>query len=194
MIDENKFLEQIKRTFDDSVLNEKRFDFGKNSLLELLEEMIKNLVCEIVPCSERLTNHFDYCGLFECKYYDKELAKSDKCKLFDVSRKKCHERAMYEKLIAYEDLEEQGLLLKLPCKVGDVAHQIMFIPKKEKCEIVEGIVEEIAYKHSVGFTAMRIKVRNADHTLSVWDDYDFGKYVFLTKAEAEAKLKEMDGK
>lgn len=30
----------------------------------------------------------------------------------------------YFKLKDYEDLEEQGLLLKLPCKVGDTVHLI----------------------------------------------------------------------
>lgn len=28
--------------------------------------------------------------------------------------------AMFQKLAHYEDLEEQGLLIKLPCKVGDI--------------------------------------------------------------------------
>lgn len=30
--------------------------------------------------------------------------------------------AVYRKLKEYEDLEEQGLLLRLPCKVGDVLY------------------------------------------------------------------------
>lgn len=29
-----------------------------------------------------------------------------------------------QKLADYEDLEEQGLLLKLPCKVGDVIYEV----------------------------------------------------------------------
>lgn len=32
--------------------------------------------------------------------------------------------AVYRKLKAYEDAEEQGLLLRLPCKVGDTVYQI----------------------------------------------------------------------
>ena len=69
---------------------------------------------------ERLTNRFDYCEFIECKWRDSELAKVDKCKFFDAtSRDKCHEKAVYEKLREYEDAEEQGLLLRLPCKVGD---------------------------------------------------------------------------
>lgn len=111
--------------------------------------------------------------------------------VLDIILKKVESFDCDEKLKELEDLEEQGLLLRLPCKVGDVVYQIMFFPKKGKCEIVEGIVEEIYYKHAIGYRAIRIKVRNTDHTLSVWDDYDFGKNVLPTKAEAEKALAEM---
>ena len=30
--------------------------------------------------------------------------------------------SIYEKLRKYEDVEEQGLLVKLPCKVGDTVY------------------------------------------------------------------------
>lgn len=33
--------------------------------------------------------------------------------------------AIYEKLATYEDAEEQGLLLRLPCKVGDYAWDLI---------------------------------------------------------------------
>ena len=32
--------------------------------------------------------------------------------------------SIYEKLRKYEDVEEQGLLLKLPCKVGDTVYAL----------------------------------------------------------------------
>lgn len=35
-------------------------------------------------------------------------------------------RALFEKLAEYEDLEEQGKLLKLPCAVGDTVWDIDF--------------------------------------------------------------------
>lgn len=34
------------------------------------------------------------------------------------------EKAVLEKLAKYEDMEEQGLLIKLPCKVGDTVYEI----------------------------------------------------------------------
>ena len=73
---------------------------------------------------ERLTNHFNYCECAECKYYDEELAKCNKCKIFITSTGHCHDKKVWEKLREYEDLEEQGLLLKLPCKVGDTVYSI----------------------------------------------------------------------
>ena len=71
-----------------------------------------------------------------------------------------------QKLAEYEDLEEQGLLLKLPCKVGDTVHLI-----KPDGKVVP---------------------RTADmQFLGVLGD-DYGKEWFLTQEEAEAKLKESE--
>ena len=39
-------------------------------------------------------------------------------------------RMALEKLAAYEDLEEQGLLVRLPCKVGDTMYDIVGRPLK----------------------------------------------------------------
>ena len=42
----------------------------------------------------------------------------------EKSCKNCHIQKAFEKLAAYEDLEEQGLLLRLPCKVGNIVYSI----------------------------------------------------------------------
>ena len=72
-----------------------------------------------------------------------------------------------ERLKEYEDLEEQGLLLRLPCKVGDSIYSVV----EDGFTIVE-------LKFSLDFYARR--------------ENDFGKTVFLTPEEAEHKLKEME--
>ena len=72
-----------------------------------------------------------------------------------------------EKLAAYEDAEEQGLLLRLPCKVGDTVYLVKNDGK---------IVARVADMMFIGV---------------LWEE--FGKTVFLTRTEAEAKLKEMEG-
>lgn len=74
---------------------------------------------------------------------------------------------MVQKLGEYEDLEEQGLLLRLPCKVGTEVWTIM-------CGMTG--------KHPILF-----KQYFELSMLQYW-----GKAVFLTKAEAEQKLKEME--
>lgn len=91
-----------------------------------------------------------------------------------------------QKLAEYEDLEEQGLLLKLPCKIGDMVYSITrnFISEYMICSIE---------KYNEGFffnwrceKGIYINVRG-------FTDYDIGKTVFLTKEEAEQALAEMKG-
>ena len=83
-----------------------------------------------------------------------------------------------EKVENYKDLEEQGLLLRLPCKVGDMVYVIEDSKRINPMEI-----ETIC----VG-----------DSHISMWhvwrkfDLDDLGKTVFLTREEAEAKLKELN--
>ena len=72
-----------------------------------------------------------------------------------------------EKLAEYEDLDEQGLLLRLPCHIGDSIYSV-----------IEDGLEIIELKFSLDFYVRR---KN-----------DFGKTVFLTQDEAEQKLKEME--
>ena len=68
---------------------------------------------------ERLTNGVDYCQL-QCDFG------KDRCFFQDQS--KCYENNMYNKLREYEIAEEQGLLLRLPCKVGDTVYIIQNEP------------------------------------------------------------------
>jgi hypothetical protein len=75
---------------------------------------------------------------------------------------------VYFKLKDYEDLEEQGRLIKLPCKVGDDIYYILGIPNETPCTIDKCVFE-------------------------LSDINDIGKTLFLTKSEAEARLKELRG-
>ena len=95
-----------------------------------------------------------------------------------------------EKLKAYEDAEENGLLLRLPCKVGDIVWEVNAERKRISKFVIESItiypcnviqfnwtLLEGIYKNVVGFSKAEL-----------------GKTVFLTKEEAEDKLKEMEGR
>ena len=66
----------------------------------------------------------------------------------------------------HQQLEEQGRLLKLPCKAGDDVYYILGIPNETPC-----IIDSCVFKLS--------------------DINKIGKTLFLTREEAEAKLKEL---
>ena len=87
----------------------------------------------------------------------------------------------YYKLQEYEDLDEQGRLIKLPCKVGDT---IYGLHKAMVCELDT---------ETIGISKM--PSGEILYLIDGWelDKGDFGKTVFLTKSEAEAKLKELRG-
>ena len=116
-------------------------------------------------------------------YRGSETMKEDECIRPSYS---CYStRKIIERLAKYEDLEEQGLLLRLPCKVGDVIYEIhpltgKITPRKIKSIVVCNCPDlTIMYKSGYDYS-------------NVQDD--FGKTVFLTKSEAEQKLKEMESK
>lgn len=76
---------------------------------------------------------------------------------------------MVKKLADYEDLEEQGRLVKLPCKVGDTVYHV-----------VQGRIVEVS---NVDLFFLLLSVA----------ENRFNDSVFLTKTEAETKLKELRG-
>ena len=87
-----------------------------------------------------------------------------------------------EKLADYEDTEEQGLLLRLPCPIGTTVYNTTWWDDvQEKVKVDGKTFYRTVHKHKV-----------SKSTFSLLDIYDFGKTVFLTKAEAEQKLKEME--
>lgn len=93
-----------------------------------------------------------------------------------------------EKLKYYEDLEEQGRLLKLPCKVGDTVYAIGF--NNNKPIIYESVVLSILITEKE--IAFNVKVDEFEINSQLKQSM-FDKTVFLTKSEAEAKLKELRG-
>ena len=89
---------------------------------------------------------------------------------------------VYFKLKEYEDLEEQGRLVKLPCKIGTKVYNITWWDDVQEKVVVKGkTYYRTIHKHKV-----------SKSTFGYTDIDDFGKTVFLTKSEAEQKLKEME--
>ena len=92
-----------------------------------------------------------------------------------------------EKLKEYEDLEEQGLLLRLPCKVGSTLYQP--ISNRINEYKVIGLCFDITRNEFMYEVAYQIGLEWYKTTC----DFDcIGKTVFLTKSESEQKLKEME--
>ena len=81
------------------------------------------------------------------------------------------------KLKKYEDLEEQGLLLRLPCKMGDKVYWIC--GKNIYDVIVRGFGLEASKILLMDYSGYRFGIMGVDS--------------FLTKEEAEQKLAEMRG-
>lgn len=79
----------------------------------------------------------------------------------------------------YKDLEEQGRLIELPCKIGDTVWDIKWWDDTTETRVIDG---KTYFRH-----IMKHKVTKSQ--FSLFDYKDFGKTVFLTKAEAEAALK-----
>ena len=98
------------------------------------------------------------------------------------------------KLADYEDLEEQGRLIKLPCKVGDTVYYISdgFV---EPCTIEVIFLANYTDKNGNCSYMAEIHYDREDCPYVSTEIYftDIGKTVFLAKSEAEAKLKELEG-
>lgn len=76
-----------------------------------------------------------------------------------------------KELQRYKDLEEQGRLIELPCAFGDKVYSV--------------------YKGYDIHGNKTFHIENEAFRVYMLDG--FGKHVFLTKEEAEAKLKELEG-
>lgn len=98
------------------------------------------------------------------------------------------------KLGEYEDLEEQGLLLRLPCKVGDIVYvnDVLGCGEVERYKVIR-----VDYHSTLGtgrneFYIEALLCTNPDKSIAFYDK-QFGKTVFLTKSEAKARPKELRG-
>ena len=131
---------------------------------------------------ERLTDKNADGDYFYPKCFEKcdGLGASRKCDKCEITTSIC------EKLGKYEDLEEQGRLVKLTCKVGDT----VYVPTRDFISELR-IVHISISKNNTFFHCML--------NYGIYQNLDgfsvdkIGKTVFLTKAEAEAKLKELEG-
>lgn len=95
------------------------------------------------------------------------------------------------RLAELEDKIENGTLVELPCKVGD---NVYHLSDKKICEEVVKQIKYNIYNGEIDLLNSNI-MTDDDYS----KDYNFyrisklGKSLFLTKSEAEAKLRELRG-
>lgn len=168
--------------------------------MERLTERYKDSIANTVLIRE--------CGDKLCK---------DICDDIECDCSKCELEKALEKLADYEDLEEQGLLVRLPCKVGDIIYVDSAILPIEDMEGYEDIDNKLPSYFQGRVVSFRFAKRNwvkiavkakwlyewIDDETGPESDYieceknfsillsTIGKTVFLTREEAENKLEEM---
>lgn len=85
-----------------------------------------------------------------------------------------------DRLAEYEDMEEQGLLVRLPCKIGATVYRFQRyfndVTLKSEIKIKPCVVESVSTKCII----------TTDHMVMLFSN--FGKNVFLTREEAEKAL------
>lgn len=123
---------------------------------------------------ERLTDYSDS----ECTYIIGVGNKTceEFCKYVVDGCKNCYIQQVFKKLATYEDLEEQGLLVRLPCPIGTTVWDICGMDIREN--VLSGI--------ECGKDGKQFLWANHDEWLGELNDL-----VFLTREEAVNKLEEM---
>ena len=125
-------------------------------------------------------------------YIDKVANKY--CEAVCSSRNRCNDcpiRDAFNKLAHYEDLEEQGRLICLPCKVGDTVY---YINTQNRLSLFKNTVYEAKVARFVTTrygTSIVIQIHNEYGCTELYIEDNYNKTVFLTKEEALAKLKEL---
>lgn len=145
---------------------------------------------------ERLTDYSDD----ECTYIIGVGNKTCEafCKYVVDRCKNCYIQQVFKKLADYEDLEEQGLLVRLPVKIGDDIYKIpskanydlnVLTGYKANNRVYHQKAYSIVFSQSGWFVQCDKDSIHAPNVICV--DVEYGKTWFLTREEAEKKLEEM---
>lgn len=124
---------------------------------------------------ERLTFEGDFCDIAMCL----ETRGGSFCE-----EGACSQRRVWERLKNYEDLEEQGRLVVLPCKVGDTVWVI------NSLWVSEYTITSVYWDNVFFQFKSENETYSEDCRYFSFFDERIGKTVFLTREEAEAALKE----
>lgn len=154
--------------------------------IDLLEEIAERLAND-----EQRMKEYEDIGLTPKQLMEVDKLYAEKCKELAELQERSFSGlelvkiwAKLKKIKEYQELEEQGKLLKLPCAVGDWVYKIkdgwVNYHKVDRIEVVGDKANNVYFKS--GFEPEKTPFCTLD---------DFGKTVFLTEEEAEAALKEL---
>ena len=185
---------ELKRRIDlfldelDYSINEEFCKATMKMMREFIGHASHRLDCEdsrVKSLKKKLKEYKDFEEIFREKMTDTACEflkdKEEFGKWLDRNKwiaKKCDE---------YARAEEQGLLLRLPCKVGDTVYAIGF--NNNKPFVYESVVLNILITEKE--IVFNVKVDEFEINSQLKQSM-FGRTVFLTQAEAEQKLKEME--
>lgn len=91
-----------------------------------------------------------------------------------------------EELKSYKSLEEQGLLVRLPCKVGDT----VYVPTRNFVSELRITLVSVDTNDMAMYFSWLLN-SGIYPNLDGFSGYELGKTVFLTREEAEKKLEEL---
>lgn len=95
---------------------------------------------------------------------------------------------MQKELKKYKAAEEQGLLVRLPCKVGDIVYRIVAVANHSVIPMNVLEIHFLCYNNERAVMFSTI----GDMGESCYRSEDIGEIVFLTREGAEKKLREMN--
>lgn len=115
----------------------------------------------------------------------KNCPEEKRCKREEFTESDCL-YFLTKRLAEYEDAEEQGLLVRLPCKVGDTLYHASHAFKR----VDEYTVLSISMLLSPNVSRMEINAVNHRGAVLPFDVSDFSDTVFLTREAAEKALED----
>lgn len=161
------------------------------NFMHMADDEYKSIVC---GTGEDLRDHVSGKKAVGCPYYQDTYGccfeDGESYWLKDVAE-------LLEELKSYKEAEEQGLLMRLPCKVGDTVWVVTSpINVFDECdeaaeyEVYESYLSSVTYYTCGEQFRINAKVTNS-FIVEYFRECDFGKTVFLTREEAEKMLEEM---
>ena len=139
---------------------------------QTVTEWAKEIGISIGAMQQRLRSGWSEERLLEPAYKPLKMTKAEMSK--EIRRLRKFEEEINQKI-------EQGLLVELPCKVGDTVYSIPFDGNKK------------IFKHKVKDLRLLFISASKDCDYIENNFAWFGENIFLTKEEAEAKLRELKG-